>query len=69
MTEEKRGRGRPKGYRKYPDETPEEKKARIRAINRESQRRFYYRQKAKRDKANLELAFQKYENEILGGQE
>lgn len=58
--------GRPK---EYLDETPEERKARLRARNREYQRNFQKRQREKRNKANLELAMQKYENEILGGKE
>lgn len=58
--------GRPKAH---IDETPEERKARLRARNREYQRNFQKRKREKRDKANLELAMQKYENEILGGKE
>lgn len=58
--------GRP---RKYVNETPEEKKERMRKYNREYQREYHKRKIAERKELALQIAKQEFKTEIEGGNE
>ena len=58
--------GRP---RKYVNETPEDKKERIKKYNREYQREYYRRKKLEREQMVIEIGQRKYKHEIEGGNE
>ena len=53
--------------KKYPNETPEEERERLRARNRMYQREFNKRRKMKREQLALEIGQKEFKKEIEGG--
>lgn len=53
--------------KKYPNETPEEERERLRARNRMYQREFNKRSKMKREQLALEIGQKEFKKEIEGG--
>jgi|GEM_PF-6806954 len=53
--------------KKYPNETPEERKERIKANNRNYQREYYHKKKKELEELRLKAIEEKFNNEITGG--
>jgi hypothetical protein len=62
-------KGKSGRYKKYPNETPEEEKERLKARNRIYQREYYRRKKLEREQMVIEIGQREYKHEIEGENE
>ena len=62
-------KGKSGRYKKYPNETLEEEKERVKARNRIYQREYYRRKKLEREQMVMEIGQREFKQEIEGGNE